>query len=187
MRTPKCESKNGGIALKANVRLPRTVFASQSVLLALLLTALAACVNVQDLPAPEDTRQSMLREAMLGLLAAKDSIPETTVRRNCLKLPVASPNDRLLGPHGDSLISSHCEIVGYETLASTPPARWSTARYRWTSLFTAEDSACGPTARDTITEEEVVLFEASGPGSVRAVWHARFETGAYAIWALGHP
>jgi hypothetical protein len=119
---------------------------------------------------------------MLGLLAAKDSIPETTVRRNCLKLPVASPNDRLLGPHGDSLISSHCEIVGYETLASTSPARWSTARYRWTSLFTAEDSARGPTARDTVTEEEVVLFEASEPGSVRAVWHARFETGAYAIW-----
>ena len=73
MRAPKCESKNGGIALKANVRLPlkpRTVFASQSVLLALLLTALAACVDAQDLPAPEDTRQSMLREAMLVIVCA---------------------------------------------------------------------------------------------------------------------
>src|SRR5207249_1345085 len=61
-------------------------------------------------------------------------------------------------------------------------ARWTTARYEWTSLFTAEDTTRGVTARDTVTEEEVVLFEALKHGQVRAVWHARFETGASAVW-----
>lgn len=158
------------------------VVASQTVLLAVLLATLAARVDAQDLPAPEDTRHSMLREAMLGLLPAQDSVPETHARHRCLELPVAPPNDRLQGPHGDLLIDSHCDVVAYEILMSTPPGQWSTARYRWTSIFSAEDTARGPTARDTVPEEEVVLFGASQPGKVRAVWHTRFETGAYAIW-----
>jgi hypothetical protein len=57
------------------------------------------------------------------------------------------------------------------------------SRYRWTSVFTAEDKARGADAQDTVTEEEVVLFEPSAPGQVRAVWHARFDAGPYAIWA----
>jgi hypothetical protein len=49
-------------------------------------------------------------------------------------------------------------------------------------VFTAEDTTRGPDARDTVTKEEVVLFERATPESVRPVWHARFETGPYAVW-----
>ena len=55
-------------------------------------------------------------------------------------------------------------------------------RYRWMSVFTAEDSSRGSAARDTVTEEEVVLFERPRPGEVRPVWHARFDTSIYAVW-----
>src|SRR5262249_23056988 len=54
--------------------------------------------------------------------------------------------------------------------------------YSWTLLFTAEDPGRGPTARDMVSEEEVVLFDTPQPGRVRPVWHARFETGPYAMW-----
>jgi hypothetical protein len=55
------------------------------------------------------------------------------------------------------------------------------ARYRWTSLFTAEDNSRGPSARDTVKKEEAVLFEVRAPGQVRAVWHARFDAGEYGL------
>lgn len=156
--------------------------ASRTVLLAVLLAVLAARVDAQALPPPDDTRQSMLREAMLGLLPAQAGVPETRAQHDCLRLPVGLPNDRLQGPHGDSLLSTRCDVVAHQILTSAPPARWIAARYRWTSLFTAEDTARGPAARDTVTEEEVVLFDASQSAHLRAVWHARFETGPYAIW-----
>src|SRR5215470_3239937 len=153
-----------------------------AVMLAALLASAVARFDAQVPPPPGDTRQSMLREAMLGLLSAQAAVPEARARHDCLDLPVAPPNDRLLGPHGDSLISARCDVVSYQALPSAPPARWIAALYRWTSLFTAEDTTRGPAARDTVTEDEVVLFDASQPGQVRAVWHARFETGTYAIW-----
>jgi hypothetical protein len=154
----------------------------RTVLVALLLTAAALRVDAQALPPADDTRQSMLRAAMLGSLPAQAAGPETQMQHDCLELPVEPPNDRLQGPHGDSLISARCEIVAYEVLRSASPARWTAARYRWTSVFTAEDTARGPAARDTVIEEEVVLFDASQSAQVRAVWHARFETGPYAVW-----
>src|SRR5262249_54422486 len=134
------------------------------------------------LPTPEDTRQSMLREAILGLLPAQVAVTPAHAQHECLELPVGPPNDRLQGPHGEALISARCDVVAYEVLTSAAPARWTAARYRWTSLFTAEDAARGPAARDTVTEEEVVLFDASQAAQIRAVWHTRFETGPYAIW-----
>jgi hypothetical protein len=158
------------------------VVASLAVLLALLLAAAAVRVDAQVLPPLEDTRQSMLREAMLGLLPAQAAVPETRALNNCLELPVGPSNDRLQGPHGDSLISARCDVVAHQVLTSVPPARWIAALYRWTSVFTAEDTTRGLAARDTVTEEEVVLFDASQSSQVRAVWHGRFETGPYAIW-----
>jgi len=155
---------------------------SRTVLLAVLLAAPALRVDAQALPPPEDTRQSMLRQAMLGLLPAQAAVPETLAQHDCLELPVDPPNDRLQGPHGDSLISARCDVIAYQVLTSALPARWVAARYRWTSVFTAEDTARGPAARDTVAEEEVVLFDASHSAQVRAAWHARFETGPYATW-----
>jgi hypothetical protein len=50
------------------------------------------------------------------------------------------------------------------------------------SIFTAEDAARGRDARDTVQEEEAVLFEVVQPGRVRPVWHARIERGDFGVW-----
>ena len=58
------------------------VGAAISCLQAILFTLGAVRVLAQNLPPPEDTRHSMLREAMLGLLTdAQASIPETALRQ----------------------------------------------------------------------------------------------------------
>jgi hypothetical protein len=147
-----------------------------------IVVAGAVCVLAQELPPPDDSRHSMLREAMRGLLSAQAGVPATWAVQHCLKLPVDPPNDRLQGPHGDSLVSERCQVTEYRPLGDGSLARWTTARYEWTSLFTAEDTTRGESARDTVIEEEVVLFDARKHGQVRAVWHARFETGASAVW-----
>src|SRR4051812_46748441 len=156
--------------------------ALRSLLLIASIATAAFPLAGQTLPAPDDTRHSMLREAMLGLIADPPSVAVSQARQRCLSLPVEPPNDRLQGPHGDSLVASHCEVVGYHPLGSASPGRWFTAQYRWLSLFTAEDTTRGSAARDTVTEEEAVLLTASETGKVRPVWHARFETGDYAVW-----
>jgi hypothetical protein len=149
---------------------------------AILFGADSERVLAQNLTAPDDTRHSMLREAMLGLLTGQPTISEIVVRQHCLTLPVDAPNDRLQSPHGDLLINTHCEVVPDQPLDGLLPAGWTTSRYRWTSVFSAEDTTRGPDAQDAVTEEEVALFEPSAPGQVRAVWHARYDTGPYAIW-----
>jgi hypothetical protein len=152
-----------------------------------LLLFAAACIvttasaSAQELPPPGDSRHSMLREAALGVLSDQPELAEHAVRRRCLELPIEPADDRLLGPHGDTLIDQHCEVVAFDTVAGTPP-RWIVARYRWTSLFTAEDQARGADARDTVTEEETVLLEVGRAGQLRPVWHARLEVGDFAIW-----
>jgi hypothetical protein len=146
------------------------------------IAAAAAPLAGQTLPVPDDTRTGMLRETIRGLLRNEPSVPAADARHRCLSLPVEPPNDRLQSPHGDSLITSHCEVASYQHLGSTSPDGWFTAQYRWVSLFTAEDTARGSAARDTVTEEEAVLLMGSDTGKVRPVWHARFETGGYAVW-----
>jgi hypothetical protein len=151
-------------------------------LLALLLTTRVERAAAQTLLGPDDSRHSLLRQAMLGVLPHQTSIPGIQAQRRCLDLPVDPPNDRLQGPHGDSLLSARCEVVAFEPGGRATPARWTTSRYRWISVFTPEDTAGGSSARDTVAEEEVVLFEAIPAERIRPVWHARFETGGYAIW-----
>jgi hypothetical protein len=138
-------------------------------------------VHAQSLPPAEDSRQSMLREAMLGILPSQANVDSARAQKECIVLPVQPANDRLQGPHGDSLVSTHCEVVAYQALGR-PLTRWKIAHYRWTSLFTAEDQTRGLDARDTVTEKEAVLFEAPAPGQVRPVWHERIETGEYGVW-----
>jgi hypothetical protein len=136
----------------------------------------------QEVPASDDTRHALLHEAVLGLLAPLPSVSAAMARGRCLDLPVDPADDRLLSPHGDTLIETRCEVASFEPLAGSAAARWTAARYRWTSLFSAEDSARGADARDTVSEEEIVLFDSSNPTELRPVWHDRFETGGYAIW-----
>jgi hypothetical protein len=147
----------------------------------LALTATASLV-AQNLPPESDTRHSMLREAMLGLLSTQEAVSGIAARHRCVSLPVSPPNDRLQSPHGDSLLTSRCDVADYQPLGSTPVGQWFTARYLWVSLFTAEDTSQGRSARDTVTEEEAVVFARSKPGQVRPLWHARYETGEYAVW-----
>ena len=126
---------------------------------AILLGAYSERVLAQNLTARDDTRHSMLREAMLGLLIGQPSIPEIEARQHCLTLPVDAPNDRLQSPHGSHLISTHCEILPDQPLDRLLPEGWITSRYRWSSVFTAEDTTRGIDAQDRVTEEEVVLFQ----------------------------
>jgi hypothetical protein len=143
------------------------------------------CAYAQELPglpAPGDSRHSMLREAMLGLLRDQRARLVAEVRKRCLKLPVAPPNDRLAGPHGDTLVSESCRVAEVRALSTGALSQWTMARYQWTSIFTAEERSRGEDARDTVAEEEVVVFDAPDVGQLRPVWHARFETRAYAVW-----
>src|SRR5690242_15565762 len=106
--------------------------------------------------------QNMLREAALGILPSHANVAAAGAQKECIVLPVQPANDRLQGPHGDSLVSTHCEVTAYQVLGR-PLTRWIIAHYRWTSLFTPEDRTRGSDARDTVTEEEAVLFEAPAP------------------------
>lgn len=134
------------------------------------------------LPTPGDSRHSMLRQAILGLLRDQRATLAAEVRKRCLKLPVDPPNDRLEGPHGDTLVSETCRVAEVRPLGTGALSQWTMARYQWTSIFTAEDRSRGEDARDTDAEEEVVVFYAPDIGQLHPVWHARFETGAYAAW-----
>jgi hypothetical protein len=113
-------------------------------------------VFAQILPPADDS--GLLHEAILGVLPAQANVPAARAQKECIILPVKPANDRLQGPRGDSLVSTHCEVIAYQTVLR-PPRPWIIARYRWISLFTAEDKARGPAARDAVTEEEVVLFD----------------------------
>lgn len=147
-----------------------------------LLMGAALPLRGQGMPSAGDSRHGMLRDAMLGLLHDQSELRETQARQRCLVLPVDPPNDRLQGPHGDSLIASRCEVARFQPLGSGDARGWFSAEYRWVSLFTAEDSPGGSDARDTVTESEVVLFAASKGDLVRPVWHARIETGDRGVW-----
>ena len=155
---------------------------SRAVRLAALVIMGVSRSAAQTLPAADDSRHSMLREAMLGLLTAQAAVPEAEARHHCLSLPVAPPNDRLEGPHGDSLIGTQCVVRLYQALEPPSPGRWFVAQYRWTSLFTAEDSARGPAGRDTVIEDEAVVLATMPSQQVRPVWHARFEAGPSGVW-----
>jgi hypothetical protein len=127
---------------------------------------------------PDDSRESVLR----GLLPARGVIPVARAQRECLALPVDPPNDRLQGPHGDTLISSRCDVGSFEDINAARPGTWSAAQYKWVSIFSPEGTSQGKDARETVTEEEAVLFEVVKPGSVRPVWHARIESDGYGVW-----
>ena len=128
------------------------------------------------------SRYPMLKETLLGVLPAAPAVPDMEAGRRCLSLPAAPPDDRLQGPHGDSLVATRCAVLTYGPLAPDSAAGWTAARYRWTSVFTAEDTTRPRAARDTVVEEEAVVFLPAGVGRARPVWHTRFETGSYAVW-----
>jgi hypothetical protein len=162
-----------------------TTPARASVIFRFLCAALAvgsASLPGQSVPGVGDSRHGMLRDAALGLLHDQAEIRATQARQRCLLLPVDPPNDRLQGPHGDSLITTRCEVARFQSLGSASTRRWFSAEYRWVSLFTAENTARGSAARDTVVESEVVLFAPEAGESVRPVWHARIETGDRGIW-----
>jgi hypothetical protein len=73
-------------------------------------------------------------------------------------------------------------VASLERVDSVAKPHWMTAHYSWTSIYSAEDSSRGAAARDTVMEEEVVLFRTASSDSLIPVWHQRFETGGYAIW-----
>ncbi|MCI0430387.1 MAG: LppP/LprE family lipoprotein [Rhodospirillales bacterium] len=143
---------------------------------ALLFIAGTTWAGAQELPAANDSRHSMLRVAMLGLVSTATVIPESRAQQHCIELPARPPLERIQGPHGDVLLEARCSVVEYQSLGSAQETSWTVAKYQSTLVFNAEDTARGADARDIVTEDEVVLFEMPAPGQVRAVWHRRFET-----------
>jgi hypothetical protein len=131
---------------------------------------------------PEQLGQGTLSEAMSGILPNASAVSALDAAQQCVELPVLPPNYRLQGPHGTTLISTKCEVVAYHAVEGLAAGGWVTARYRWTSVFTAEDSTRGPAARDMATEEEAVLFDSPQGGKLRPVWHARFDSGPYGVY-----
>lgn len=119
---------------------------------------------------------------MLGLLPVQVVVGDTDAKQKCLPLPADPPNERLLEPHGSVMITTSCVVSSYKSLPGTSQHRWTDARYQWISVFTAEDSTRGVGARDTVTEEEVVLFEAAPHQRARAIWHVRYDTGSNGVW-----
>jgi len=152
-----------------------------------MMAGIANRASAQDIPAAADSRHGMPREAMLGILHGQGEIRETTARQQCLTLPVDPPDDRLQGAHGDSLVTSRCEVARFESLGSARAGEWFDAEYRWVSVFSAENAARGPAARDTVAESEVVLFASTQSGRVRPIWHARIETGGHGVWSSVTP
>jgi hypothetical protein len=124
------------------------------------------------------TAQDGPLNALEGVLSNQPAVAADRVRQKCVELP-GDFADEVLGPHGDTLLSTQCQVVSYETLAVR---QWSTARYAWTAAFTAEDATRGVDALDTATIEEVVLFETSTDRSLRPVWHTRFDSSKLAVW-----
>jgi hypothetical protein len=147
----------------------------------IFLCAGASRAVAQNIAVPDDSRHSMLHAAVSGLLPEEAAVTEETARTRCLPFPVAPADDRLEGPHGDKLISTRCEVMKFTAHNVPNHGVWMTARYRWTSVFTAEDPARGAT--DTVTEEEAVAFDSPRPGWMRPVWHQRYETGNFGAWA----
>jgi hypothetical protein len=139
-------------------------------------------LTAQTIPARDDSRHSLLREAWLGLFPAHDAVPATQAGKVCVQLPKDEESEEIQGPHGDSLIASSCRVASFGPVDSTAQPHWMAAHYIWTSVYTAEDSSRAAGARDTAMEEEVVLFKAASPGSLIPMWHGRFETGDHAIW-----
>jgi hypothetical protein len=137
-----------------------------------------APLTAQTIPARDDTRHGLLRAAWLGLLPLHDAVPVTQAAKVCVPLQKDEEGDEIQGPHGDSLIASGCHVASLAPVDSTPQP----PHYTWTSIYTAEDSSRGAAARDTVTEEEVVVLKTASPGRLIPVWHGRFETGDHAIW-----
>jgi hypothetical protein len=79
----------------------------------------------------------------LGILQGHASVTETRARERCLSLPLDAPNDRLEGPHGDSLVATRCEVGRYRALGTRPKSGWFSVEYRWVSSFTPEDTTRG--------------------------------------------
>ncbi len=163
-----------GLLLKAvRWRRSRTIWCAAGVLAAGLYAGREQA-QVRD-----DQNTSELRVTLLGLVTPPLVVSAERAQRECIELPKNPLDYEILGPHGDTVISTRCEVVETGRANGTPSA-WTVNRYQWTTVFTAEDPSRGQAARDTVVEEEVVLFEAQGR-DVRAVWHGRFETGSFAV------
>src|SRR5690349_1923883 len=85
-----------------------------------------------------DQRHLALSALLDGVVRRDTLIQDSVARRRCLHLPTSE--DELAGPHGDSLLSARCEVVAVHPLLPAARGRWLATEYRWTSVFTAEDS-----------------------------------------------
>jgi hypothetical protein len=148
----------------------------------MLVAITLATAGADAMSALQDRRQGQTSGAGFVVLVDQPLVTANRAENECLVLPVDAPDERLLGPHGDTLITTKCSVIGYEAVDRGSPPKWFAAHYEWTSVFTAEDSTRGNAAQDTATEEDVVLYELAQRDQLRPVWHARFEADTFGIW-----
>jgi hypothetical protein len=145
-------------------------------LLTLILTlAFASGVRAAGWSAP---LQDDPVEPLNGLLASEPPVTAAVAREQCLDLP-GDGTEGILGPHGDTLLTSHCEVIAFAVAADR---RWTVVRYARTMVFTPEDQSRGADARDSVSQEEVVLLETLPDRRLMPTWHHRFDTTPYALW-----
>ena len=61
---------------------------------------------------------------MPGLLKGQAAVALSRAQHECLTLPVDPPDERLQGPHGDTLVASRCEVIGFTDAGVARPAKW---------------------------------------------------------------
>ena len=105
-----------------------------------------------------------------GVLADGPTLTEGDSYSRCLELG-SSGSD---AERGTDALDTTCEIADGGELERTGDRRWLWMRYTHTTLLPPASSQ-QPEARDTMREEEVVLFSAPLDGSpLTAEWHARY-------------
>jgi hypothetical protein len=120
---------------------------------------------------------------LAGVVMPPVAVPADEARATCpVTIDSSATAYEIVGPHGATRFAQTCTVGEFSDLGRAGGAAYSYVRYRLTSEFTAEDSARGPQARDTVPEEVVILFrDGDTPRQRLAVWQMRYEVGPYGV------
>ena len=119
---------------------------------------------------------------LAGVIAPPVIVSVDDARRTCPAVIASSVLAYAIqGPRGDTRFEQTCVVGDYRELGRVDQSIYTYGRYRVTSVFSPEDPARGPTARDTVPEEVVVLFRGTSATQRVAVWQMRYEIGSYGI------
>lgn len=82
----------------------------------MLVAITLATAGADAMSALQDRRQGQTSGAGFVVLVDQPLVTANRAENECLVLPVDAPDERLLGPHGDTLITTKCRVIGYEAV-----------------------------------------------------------------------